>query len=107
MRKRNSEKRNSEKEKAKKTGKREMGQAHDQPGRKHPERRNARKQSNGLGPVTIEGCAARSLYRSGWSIGAPVMSRPLRERVTPAWQQSPNGPRQFGSIDMFFLFFSV
>jgi hypothetical protein len=76
MRKRNSEKRNSKEEKAKKkTGEREMGLAHDQPGRKRPERKNTWKQSNGPGPVTIGGCATRNLHRSGWSIGAPVISK--------------------------------
>jgi hypothetical protein len=34
---------------------------------------HARKQSNGPGPVTIGGCAARGLHQPGWSIGVPVL----------------------------------
>jgi hypothetical protein len=56
-----------------------MGQAHDQPGRERPERKNARKQSNGLGPVTIGVCGAgfapiRVEYRSSQG-RAPAPSR--------------------------------
>jgi hypothetical protein len=46
-----------------------MGQAHDQPERECPGKKNARKQSNGPGPVTIGVCGAglapiRVEYRS-------------------------------------------
>jgi hypothetical protein len=86
MRKRNSEKTNNEEEKAKKKGEREMDRAHDQPERARLERRNAQKQCNGPGPVTIGGCAARSLHRSGWSIGVPPTGGVTE--VLP-WRQPP------------------
>jgi hypothetical protein len=73
MRKKTAKKQTVKKKKQKKTDTREMGQAHDQPGRERPEKKkHARKQSNGPGPVTIRGCAARDLHQPGWSIGVPL-----------------------------------
>jgi hypothetical protein len=55
--------------KKKKADEHEMGQAHDQLERERPGKKNARKQSNGPGPVTIGVCGAgfapiRVEYRS-------------------------------------------
>jgi hypothetical protein len=66
--------------KIKKPDTREMGQAHDQPDRERPaKKKHARKQSNGPGPVTIGGCAARGLHQPGWNIGVSLRRcmRPL------------------------------
>jgi hypothetical protein len=110
MRKRNSKKTNGEEDKKK--GERKMGQVHDQPGREHPERRNARKQSNGPGPVTIRGCAPWGLHRPGWSIGAP----PVRsgDPSPRAWAHSSSlrlhdvsiGPAHVVLLLYFSIFFS-